>query len=61
MLLLPEGRAVEATEPSLTTSSPREVQSVSHFYHDLPFRMLFYFLCLSQAVFKRHVLSDLHG
>lgn len=26
---------------------PRKVQSVCHFFHDLPFRMLFYFLCLS--------------
>lgn len=42
MPLLPEGRAVEAMEPSLTTPSPREVQTVSHFFHDLPFRMLFY-------------------
>jgi hypothetical protein len=57
ILLLPEGRAVEAMEPSLTTLSPREVQSVSHFFHDLPFRMLFYFLCLSLTIFKRNLLS----
>ena len=47
MLLVPEGRAVKAMETSLTTPSSREVQSVSHFFHDLPIRMLLYFLCLS--------------